>query len=534
MGLISRTTILLGALCGCVVGCARVGLSQPEIVDRPVKTLKDQVPQKDRAVAEISQDDTLVTIEAKRLCKVRERRVVERTTTYKKVNHHPAVDWTFGTIGLVSTGIGVGFIIDANQVHPDDASSREYNPTGPTNANLLGAGILAGGAIFGVIALVDAFRGIGEETEMSRVTLDPKVIKQGVICRVAPLADAEVHARIAVREDDVRHLTLGKTDKHGVLELELEELIPKDLILTKSSSSVDFVIHDVKVGTVKLGKLYERRERRAWKSLQVDDCREPQSASSCEALMQYLVRYPKGRHASDAKGILHEAEPKLRPLLDAAAWAKAKETIASCASKKDFHDWETPAAHCHELEKYISNYPKGAHVAEAKRAINKGRKNAKAIAAKRAAAQQKADKEDERARKAEAARVAAIARAKARKAAAAARAKKQCPIQCATTCGGYGNVRCHATCVELKCDRSGDPPKKKACVNNCVGYCGGFRKYRCCALCVGLECDHSAVDGKPKVRACVRKCATKCKGHANTRCLGRCVVYECNVDPRAW
>jgi len=453
-------------------GCATVGLSEARNEDVPLERGRQEVPREKGAVARVSQTGTTLIVAVTRVCDVRETRTVRRTARRDRVNSNPTVDWVFGGMGLVAIGAGTGIYLDASNVHPRDDTSRQYNPVGPDSARVLGGALVVTGAALASVAVVDIVRTSGEEQETNVVELPGEIVDRGVPCKSRPLVGVEV----ALRLDEDTRVPIGRTDEVGRLTVKLDESLEETAL---SGANARVVVGGRRAGDISLAPLRLALEEAAWKGLYKEGCTNPQSLDACNAVEDFLRRYPDGKHAQEARLLLGEAAPQLQRRRDAEAW-KGVDPDA-CAKPKELSSVEQA---CASVRKYLDDFPNGEHAETARAALKKG----EPLVEKQ---RKKAEREAARQRAAEEALHALWLKgqeAEARKQEAKERAAKQCPARCASVCGGYGKDPCFKSCNRIECEIGGN--------------------------------------------SCTRRCATKCKGYGDTRCVGRCVYHECNIDPR--
>lgn len=137
------------------VGCASIGFGPAKAEDQVIRVDKDSLPLQRGLASKMTVDGTEIAVTTKRLCNYRDRRTVRRTTTRERVNQSPETDYALGGLGLVAIGTGVGFVVDAKSVHPNETNSQNYNPVGPDSARMIGYGLIGTGAIATTIAIVD-------------------------------------------------------------------------------------------------------------------------------------------------------------------------------------------------------------------------------------------------------------------------------------------------------------------------------------------------------------------------------------------
>ena len=98
-----------------------------------------------------------------------------------------------------------------------------------------------------------------------------------------------------------------------------------------------------------------------WYKLKPVACKIPLKLDACDPIRAYLVKWPKGGHAQEARNTLDAAEPALEKLQkDDNDWQAVRPD--DCRKKK------TRDA-CAGVEVYLRRYPAGLHADEAKKLI---------------------------------------------------------------------------------------------------------------------------------------------------------------------
>lgn len=436
-----------------MTGCASIGLSEPTLSDRPVRTYDQEVALDTGVLVALKQTGTQVDIKASKVCDLHEHTVVSRTATHEREIENPAVDWVLAGGGLALAGVGAGFLVDAESVHPTDPTSREYNPTGPDVTRGVGVGFIVAGVGLGTIAIVDAIRASGEEQKVSQVELSPKVTKKRIACSEAFAEGAEVSGvflafeGVALGSPEQQSVTFGTTDTTGELSFDIDTLIADELTLPGDRLEMVVAIADKQVGKIDLAPLRKKRLKRSWTNAKIESCRKPQSAKACDGVRRHLHRYPDSPYASEADDALIAAEPTLAILRDDEDWAVAKDAIPACTTEPANSAGEVMLA-CEPLETYLAKHPEGRHVEDAKKALKQGQLRGQEIAVNAAVKRNEAEKEAERIQKAEAAKQAAEERKK--KAAERQRCVGQCQVFCS---GRRRNVQmCLQGCIQSECE----------------------------------------------------------------------------------
>lgn len=419
-----------------VCGCATVGYGDARNHDVVLKRGRQEVPREQGAVARVAQDGAELTVEVARACDVRETSTVRRTARRDRVNASPAVDWVFGVAGVTAIGVGVGVLADASKVAPHDQSSRQYNPVGPGNARLVGAGLIAAGVALGSVAVVDLVRTSGEEQETSVVEVPGDTIKRGVACKRRPLVGVPVSLALG---GDGTPIPLGRTDDQGDLTVDLDDALEGDALVGATGEAA-VLVAGAKAGAVSLGPVRVALEAADWKGLYKEGCSNPHAVDACKPVEDFLRKYPGGKHAEDARRVLREAAPAIQHIRDEKAWSGVAPD--ACSKPRDLTQVE---AACAAVRQYLDGFPNGEHAEAARAALKSGEP---LVARQRRKAEQEAAREQAREQREE---KAAEAKEKAEEAAAARKLKacvqRKCTAICSVRCP-Y-STSCRSGCIEL-------------------------------------------------------------------------------------
>jgi len=99
-------------------------------------------------------------------------------------------------------------------------------------------------------------------------------------------------------------------------------------------------------------------EETAWTDAQPNACKMPATLEACRTVQLYLVKYPGGSHANEAKRVFDQAQDKLELLQkDENHWQQSGAATCESHASKDA---------CDGVEIYLAKYPVGLHADEAK------------------------------------------------------------------------------------------------------------------------------------------------------------------------
>lgn len=95
----------------------------------------------------------------------------------------------------------------------------------------------------------------------------------------------------------------------------------------------------------------------AWNLAHPARCKEATRHSDCTGVREYLVDFPKGKHAPEAKLLMDMLPARLEGVPEEARWE-----AADAAQCKRADDYEA----CEDVESYLQKFPTGKHAAEAR------------------------------------------------------------------------------------------------------------------------------------------------------------------------
>ena len=452
----AMTRHLVVMLVATTTGCATIEARPPQGSDAPLRTAQAEVVRKDGAYGTLKQDGTTVTLVASRSCDVVERPTIVRTTRTEFENKSAVADWVLAGSGLVLAGVGAGILVDAHSVGATGTSGRTYNPVGPTGATVIGISGIALGVGLLAISIVDVVRANNVTVEKQEVTSNGATLKTDVACSNKRSTGAAVSGKVGETVFD-----LGKTNLAGKLTVDIDAAVDPTWVVPSPTKTMTILVGESEVATVDLGPLFTAREDRAWQAVAgaVPACASPTTSKACDPVWNFLSKYSAGRHSAEARKIVDDAAPKIRPLADDEMWRDRKDDVQACASKK----FETPTdvdAACTAAEAYLSSFPDGQHFKEAAAALKTGHARSAALTLELERRQARAEalgrqaeaalQEAERRRQA-----AADAAERTRERQEAAQERTKCEAMCRMGCSSWqfrNNVAmCYSGCVQSRC-----------------------------------------------------------------------------------
>lgn len=353
----SRAFVLAAAsvLVAIVSSCARVGSTWPVTSEQIVATepARRVVP---GAVGTFELVGSRASVYVRHRCDIYERRFVQRTTRQHKTNETPWRDYLWLGAGILTTGAGAALAIDSTRVGQADPHAATYNPVGPALPLGLGIGLLALGAGFLTVPVVDLVRTSGETITISNAVDEVSAAKSGACI---PYAGGEVRALHGPRV-----YALGRLRTDGTLDIDVDTVVDPDASMRRTDMlSVEVDRHETV--RVPLAALALTRERAFWRTIDHEACRAPKGPDDCAKVYAYALRFPDGTHASEARALLLRAEPLLA---DERAWAEAEPHL--CASKSGHAPPDKGSSGAHEHKARSAAVPavhappkKGGHAA---------------------------------------------------------------------------------------------------------------------------------------------------------------------------
>lgn len=329
-------------------GCAQIGQRPPVNQDQVFRAESIETPVTG-AHANVTQSGTEVSLVLSEVCDVGEKRFVHRTSEAEHYNMTPTTDWLLAGGSAVSVATSGILLVDATSTYPNDATSRTYNSTGPAKERGYAYSLLGVGAVLGVAALVDVIKANGSDVERTNVTLTGEPNQRGVRCTNRPVANTVVRGGFHDKE-----FTLGTTDSRGRMSVDLNQVVPEDLVLPASASSIEIRADGHVAGNIGVIRLVGLREAAAFKRAQPDQCAEPKQADSCAALVAFLKRYPDGPHGREAQAVIQRAQPKLAEVVDDTMWSLAN---GDNCTKTKFETSDEVMAACQPLRAYLETFP---------------------------------------------------------------------------------------------------------------------------------------------------------------------------------
>ena len=364
--------VSIGLVVSLFTGCSTVGLRDPVVSDRHVRTEHETIQAPGRAAASVRQSGTMLHVKAKHACEARSQDVVARTTRRERyIEKNENYTYAFYLYGGLSSVGGTYSIVDSRSSNPFSVTPGDDEAKRRSDANFqLGMGVFlaAMGVAMLSIAIVDTVRGSGTTEDTEEVTLSPEV--STVPCPGnAPYGNVRVDVMLGNSVAEV-----GLTNERGVLYVDLDVALDA-AIVPDPKAAISVLVKGTTVGEIDSMPLYNKREERAWRSLNPAACLEPSTVRGCEPFEEFLNRFGDSSYAVQAIEVLEKGRAGIlriaRQTEEEEAWAKINPTL--CTNGTAVQSVSEAEAACDVVERHLARFPGGVHAAQASEALRKGR-----------------------------------------------------------------------------------------------------------------------------------------------------------------
>ncbi len=307
-----RRALLAGAallLAASSLGCAKMGYGPRTLADETVLRTRHQLLDSSDPQTTLKQSGTEIRVTAMQLCDLVEQKEIRRTYAQEKENKALVPELVLLSLGAVPAGLGVAFLVDSKNVYENDRHARLYNPSGKSGAVAAGFVLLAWGAAFMAVPLVDFARTGGSKEDKETVTEEGERIRRGVPCPSARPAEFRVISGRVPGDT----FALGRTDDAGVFAADLVQVVPSRIFeSSRPPASMEVLIGSAVVGTASLARVAEIQVRdrhlldaAAWSEVDVIACRSASpDRPACDAVRAYMQRFPNGERRDEARQLL--------------------------------------------------------------------------------------------------------------------------------------------------------------------------------------------------------------------------------------
>lgn len=235
-------------------------------------------------------------------------------------------------VGAAPLGTGTGLLADAPNVYDSDVNERLYNSTGQDAVIATGVILTAVGLAASMPPLINGLRAVGTSSETRTMQRQGATLKENVPCRGA---DAQRRYAISVRLGPDAY-ALGTAAPNDPFTVDLQTtVLPRLRTMNPPPRGIALWIDDKFQKEFPIEPLMSliqadvgREDDAAWASSDSATC--AQNKNVCAGVQNYLVRFPSGRHAEEARKLLGQSALTVAasPTLDAAktAGATARDT----------------------------------------------------------------------------------------------------------------------------------------------------------------------------------------------------------------
>lgn len=299
-----RRLSLLTLAASLLTGCAEISLQTVHTQERVLGRTERVVPGSGvRVRARL--DGTRLVLQTTRGC---ERVAWERVEILEV--HEADEDLTEEAVVLVLAaiplGIGVGLLVDAPHVYDDERNSPTYNATGQTGAYAAGTVLTSIGGLMALGPIVELFRVAAAGEETIRTEERRGEVKSG---NVACPGESDPMRTSVVLEAGSERIATPGTDEQGHLELDLARAISPDV--AERAVTVRVIVSGKIVGELDIQPIVDKQrqlerdaEEETWLEANPERCRASSEAEACLGVRTYLLKFPDGAHAEEARQLL--------------------------------------------------------------------------------------------------------------------------------------------------------------------------------------------------------------------------------------
>jgi hypothetical protein len=218
-----------------------------------------------------------------------------------------------------------------------------------------------------------------------QMTLSLTVVAEG---RTLDQRSAEIVFANGVTPADVQPLIAALNASDGLEGFARQRKARGDSEAKRRAAEGEGVGKDKDEAVEQAHRRAEAESEAAWSAARPADCASASTASACDALSDWAKKHETGAHVEEARGILKDAEPKVRLLREAAAWRDAQ--VDTCKAPKGAND-------CAGVENYLRAFGNDEHSQQARDLLASSSKKIAALTkqeeaqAQREAARQKAE-----------------------------------------------------------------------------------------------------------------------------------------------
>jgi hypothetical protein len=212
-------------------------------------------------------------------------------------------------VGAAPLGTGTGLLIDAPNVYDADENQRLYNQTGKDAAIAAGVILVSVGLAATLPPMINGFRAVGTSSDDRTVERQGATLREDVPCAGAELSRSyNVTARLGT---EVFSLGVARPNDPFDVDL-LVSVVPRLRAMAPAPRGVAVWIDDkfqrefpTDALLVAIEADRQRDDEASWLAAEPTSCQA--NKSLCEGVRAYLVRFPSGLHAEEARRLLGQA-----------------------------------------------------------------------------------------------------------------------------------------------------------------------------------------------------------------------------------
>jgi hypothetical protein len=212
-------------------------------------------------------------------------------------------------VGAAPLGTGTGLLVDAPNVYDSDENQRLYNQTGKDAAIAAGVILVSVGLAATLPPMINGFRAVGESSEDRTIERQGATLREDVPCAGAELSRSyNVTVRLGT---EIFSLGVARPNDPFDVDL-LASVVPRLRTMTPPPRGVAVWVDDkfqrefpVDALLIAVEADRQRDDETSWAAAEPSSCQA--NKNLCEGVRAYLVRFPSGFHAEEARRLLGQA-----------------------------------------------------------------------------------------------------------------------------------------------------------------------------------------------------------------------------------